>query len=244
MCQRVARACRTYTTVWAARPTPRTRRAGLPGGEAPAAHFSYTTPTGWQEQPLTPMRAVNLKVGEASECYVSELGGSGGGLASNLNRWRKQMGQPELSEADIAALPKRTLLGQEASLISISGTFSGMGGTAPKENYRMLGVALSTADHAVFVKLTGPQAEVEKETANFDTFIASLKEGEAPAAAPAAAAAPTAPAAAPAEAAAAPQMPAGHGGDAALGGESPQLQPKTRPAGNSSPRQCARWTPS
>jgi len=175
----------------------------LPPSASPS-EFAYTLPTGWQEAPATAMRSVNLKIGEASECYVTVLGGDGGGLGANLNRWRKQMGQPDLSEADLAALPKHPLLGADASYIVIDGTFSGMGGIGEKPDYRMLGLAQIADGRAVFVKFTGPRAEIEAQTANFEAFVTSLSReaAPAPAAAPAAAPAPApaAPAAAPAPA--------------------------------------------
>lgn len=178
------------------------------GGDVPAGpggDLAYTLPAGWTDAGATPMRPVNLKVGAASECYVAILGGDGGGLASNLNRWREQMGQAELPEADIAALPKKPLLGKEATLITIDGSFTGMGESTAREGYRMLGLASVADGRAVFVKLTGPQAEVEKEAANFDAFCASLKDAApTPAPAPAAAPATAAPAETPAPAPAAP----------------------------------------
>lgn len=170
----------------------------LPGGTDPASgnalppsaaasEFSYTLPAGWTEAPATAMRPVNLKVGEASECYITVLGGDGGGLSSNLNRWRKQMGQPDLSGVELAALPKHPLLGGEAAYIVIDGTFSGMGGAGEKPDYRMLGLAQVAEGHAMFVKFTGPRAEIEAQTANFEAWVASLSRGAtAPTAPPAA----------------------------------------------------------
>lgn len=196
-----------------------------PAGDAAA--FEFTVPEGWQDEAATAMRQVNLKVGEASECYVSVLGGGGGGLASNLNRWRKQMGQPELSEAEVAALPKKPLLGHEATFISIDGAFSGMGGAEAKPDYRMLGLALVSDVQAVFVKLTGPRAEVEAQTAKFDAFCASLAEGHgghshAEETAHAEAPAPTAPAAASAPVPAPAATPAPSAGDSPFKAVTPQ----------------------
>lgn len=217
--------------------------AGTEVPAGPGGDLAYATPTGWSEAAQTPMRAVNMKVGEGSECYVSILGGDGGGLASNLNRWRKQMGQPELAEADIAALPKKTLFGKEATLITIDGSFTGMGESAARENYRMLGLASVADGRAVFVKLTGPQAEVEKEAANFDAFCASLKDAEpAPAAAPAAeASAPAeAPAAAPAAATPAPPMPAPAAAAAAGSIDASKLQWSAPPSWTQGPEKMMR----
>ena len=97
-----------------------------PGAEAAGgAPLAWTVPAGWTQGPDRPMRLVTFACtpegGAAAaqpgspegsvECYVAELGGMGGGVAANFNRWRGQLGQPPLKDADIAALPRITVLG-------------------------------------------------------------------------------------------------------------------------------------
>ena len=105
---------------------------------------------------------------------MTRLPGAGGGLDANVNRWRNQMGAEPLSSEEIAALPKKPLFGQEATFIQVDGNFGGMGGGAAKENYRLLGLILSSDVGAVFVKMTGPKELVEANTAGFDQFTSSL----------------------------------------------------------------------
>ncbi|MCB1088475.1 MAG: hypothetical protein KDM63_15665 [Verrucomicrobiae bacterium] len=154
------------------------------GGMAPASEagggdlpFVWTTPEGWTAQTGVPMRDLSFTFGEngEGECYLSRLPGAGGGLAPNVNRWRKQMGLEALTEAEIVALPKKPMFGMEGTFVDVTGTFSGMGGGPGKENYRMLGVILSSDSGAVFVKLTGPADLVAAQQANFDAFCASLQ---------------------------------------------------------------------
>ena len=156
-------------------------RSGMPGAMAagPVATFDFETPEGWQPLPPSSMRLVNFQVGRDpnAEAYFTTMGG-GGGLAANVNRWRKQMGLPEISDAEIAQLPKKELLGHEAVYLSVDGAFAGMG-SEPKENYRMLGLIALDGDKAYFAKMTGPIPVLEGQEENFLAFTASLNEGAA-----------------------------------------------------------------
>ncbi|MEO0415189.1 MAG: hypothetical protein AAF226_09590, partial [Verrucomicrobiota bacterium] len=156
--------------------TPQTQQPVLPETESEGT-LTATTPEGWKTLEARQFREVNLAFGpdNEGECYVSRLPGGAGGLAQNLNRWRKQMGQAELDADAIAALPKKALMGGQASFIEIDGTFSGMGGGGAKNDYRMLGLVGNVNGETVFVKMTGPNALVEANTAKFHTFVASLK---------------------------------------------------------------------
>ena len=104
--------------------------------------MAWDAPEGWEQAPDKAMRLVTYGVGGA-ECYVSLMSGSAGGVGANVNRWRQQMGQPGLSQLELAALPKITVMGQEATLMEVKGDYdSGMGDTA-KAAQGMLGIICS-----------------------------------------------------------------------------------------------------
>ncbi|MCF6286216.1 MAG: hypothetical protein L3K26_13660 [Candidatus Hydrogenedentes bacterium] len=147
-----------------------------------ATGYQWTVPEGWSEIAPTMMRAANLTLADHDgvECYFTVLGGSGGGLDNNINRWRQQMGQAPLSAEDIAALPKHPLLGSDATFVTIDGTFGGMSGATQNENYRMYGLLRTEETQAFFVKMTGPQEALAAQEANFLAFSASLQGGSAP----------------------------------------------------------------
>lgn len=152
-----------------------------------ASGYEWNVPEGWESLEPTSFRVANLTVSghEDVECYLTVLGGTGGGLEMNINRWRQQMGQPDLSSDDIASLPKHTLLGEPATFVTIDGVFGGMRGETNKENFRMYGLARVDDTQAYFVKMTGPQAVLEAEKDKFLAFSASIREGgTAPSAAP------------------------------------------------------------
>ncbi|MSR47032.1 MAG: hypothetical protein EXS13_08200 [Planctomycetes bacterium] len=143
---------------------------------APARELVWDNPPGWIELPPTEMRRANLQPAgnPDAECYFSVLGGGGGGMLDNVNRWRGQMGQPPLDAAGVAALPKRLLMGLDGVLVELEGDFTAMGGAA-KSGYVLRGVIAAFGEQALFVKLTGPAAAVAAEAANFDAFANSLR---------------------------------------------------------------------
>ncbi len=143
-------------------------------GENP---FDWILPNGWSEKSATQMRLINLSFGENSdaECYVSVLQGTGGGLLANINRWRLQMLLPPLTAADIAELPKKMLLGQEAVYTKFSGDFKGMSDDQFKKDYMLVGLILEHKGISIFIKMVGPAKLLENELDNFNIFSASLK---------------------------------------------------------------------
>ena len=143
--------------------------------------FLWELPEGWQEKALTPMRTANFGLADnpAVECYIIVLKGTGGGIVANINRWQRQMGQPELSSEAVAALPVLEMLGQSVSYVEIDGTYQGMTGAA-QPDFMMLATACPLADETVFVKMTGPAAAVEAEKENFKAFCTTLHYESAP----------------------------------------------------------------
>jgi hypothetical protein len=150
------------------------RTEGAPGGGSGGFHAQ--TPPGWQELPTSSLRLVNLRVAgdERAECYLTVLGGDGGGLAANVNRWRKQMSLPEASAEEIAALPRANLLGAEALLVDIEGVWTGMSGDEEGTDYRLVGLAQVTGGAARFLKMTGPRDVLAGEVEAFLTLAASM----------------------------------------------------------------------
>jgi hypothetical protein len=143
--------------------------------------FAWTVPEGWSEVAPSMMRQANLIITgrDDVECYFTVLGGTGGGLDMNINRWQAQMGQPELSADAIAALPKKPLLDGDSTFVTIDGTFGGMSGQVQRENYRMYGLVRVEESQALFLKMTGPRDVLETEEARFLAFGQSIKNADA-----------------------------------------------------------------
>jgi len=136
----------------------------------------WETPAGWGRAERSQMRPVNLTFGpnKEGECYLSMLPGGAGGVLANVNRWRKQMGQPDITEEELAKLPTKTLMGIQGVFVTVDGNYTNVGATEAKENYRLLGVVATLGDSGLFVKMVGPKDLVEANTAAFDQFVGSL----------------------------------------------------------------------
>lgn len=131
--------------------------------------FDAKVPEHWTLEPEKPMRLVSYQVSTAT-CYVSILGGDGGGVSSNINRWRGQLGLPAMSDEEIGGLATLSINGQQAPYIEVNG----MGDD--KKDLMLLGAICSTSDgKTAFIKMTGTSDILEKEIEHFKTFCSSLK---------------------------------------------------------------------
>jgi hypothetical protein len=141
--------------------------------ESGTPHFVWDTPPGWTVTPH-PMRDVSLSFGNGGECSVIRAGGN---LTDNVNRWRKQMGLPEISAEEAQALPTRPLLGQTAYTTTLDGNYKAVGAESASANYRMIGVILPFQEQnaSLFVKMVGPRDVVEQNEAAFQAFCDSLR---------------------------------------------------------------------
>jgi hypothetical protein len=150
------------------------------GGAAQGgSSLAWTLPTGWKELPATSLRQGNFSVPgrDKLECYVTVLPGGGGGIAANVNRWRKQMGLGALGDGDAAALPTISLFGEASPFVQVDGTYSGAGGAAPLTGYTMAATVALRGGAAITVKLVGPTEDVRAEVENFKALCASLRDG-------------------------------------------------------------------
>ena len=153
---------------------PRSQQPELPPPSR--LDLSWSAPSSWQDRGPSSMRRVTFQVAPGTECYLVTLPGQAGGVSANVNRWRKQMGLGPLSPGEIAQLPKQQALGVTGVLIEAEGTFTGMGGEA-QQGQGLMGLILSYRNQTVFVKMTGPLAEVQAAKPGFLTFCRSLRDG-------------------------------------------------------------------
>jgi hypothetical protein len=161
--------------------SPHARAAEQVAASVPPASsqrgLSWETPQGWTERPPTSLRVANFRVAgdERAECYLTLLNGDAGGLAANVNRWRTQMSQPALSADEIAALPRCELLGREAVLLDVEGTWTGMSGADRAEGRRLVGALLVQPDGSAFLKMVGPAELIAGEVERFKAVARSLR---------------------------------------------------------------------
>ncbi|MEM6567420.1 MAG: hypothetical protein AAF957_03360 [Planctomycetota bacterium] len=138
--------------------------------------FDFDLPEGWEELAPTQFRLVNLrsKSDPTAEITLSFLGGDGGGLTANVNRWRGQVGLEAASDLEVQAYPKRIVLGVEATYLEFTGPYQGMGG--PKiEDGALYGAIFSEGGGTLFIKMTGPRETLEANRDTFTAFLDSLR---------------------------------------------------------------------
>lgn len=142
--------------------------------------IAYDLPNGWKALAPTSERLVNLLPAGDPEaaCYLSFFQGSGGGLEANVNRWRTQLGAEPLSGDAIAALPLHGLMGREATVVEVDGTFTDMSGGAPRPGFKLLGLAVSDPSGSLFLKFTAPTAVVDSQRNAFFALADSLRLAE------------------------------------------------------------------
>ena len=149
---------------------------------APSARgYTWETPEGWTERSSSGMRLADFQLpgDPAAECYVTRLAGTGGGIEANLNRWRQQMGLEPYASGEIDALERITVLGDEAMLAEMEGSYAGMSGGEGEAGYTLLGVVAEHDGGSVFIKLTAPTDVAKAERDHFIQFCESLAEAGA-----------------------------------------------------------------
>lgn len=133
----------------------------------------WEIPKGWQEIPGGQFLVAKFTVSgdQATAVNVSTSAGDGGGLAGNVNRWRKQIGLADLSPADLEkSVTELETPHGKISLVDMSGTDVRTG-----QPVRTVGAMLRVGDQAWFYKLMGPADKVEREKQVFIQFIQSAK---------------------------------------------------------------------
>lgn len=135
--------------------------------------FEHTAPAGWRIGPPKPLRKLTYLVGEqgeSGEVTVISLPADANDLLSNINRWREQVGLPPVTAPQLASTARTLSLG------GVSGTYVELIGTgeAPTRE-AILGVMAVRGSEAWFFKFKGPAALVDREKANFEAFVGSVR---------------------------------------------------------------------
>jgi hypothetical protein len=127
--------------------------------------FVYSVPPGWVENPQPSRgRLLEFRAGAASVSF-SILPGVAGGLGSNVNRWRGQVGLDPLGEEEAkGTLRAAVLLGREAWQADI-----------PGKDRTILCLFTLGDPFSMFLKMEGPPDAVAGQKDAFDAFAASMK---------------------------------------------------------------------
>lgn len=126
-------------------------------------------PPEWRQVPSTQFRVFNYRFGIDGEVYISN---SKGGVLSNVNRWLKQYGKPDVANLDEFAKVK--ILEKEGILIEAAGRFGGGMGKLPRENAGLLGAIADFNGNLITVKMIGAAEDVAAEKSRFIEFCEAL----------------------------------------------------------------------
>jgi len=137
---------------------------------------NWQTPSGWKEIPGGQFLVAKFTIGGGESgaqaaVNVSTSAGDGGGLAANVNRWRKQLGLNEVSGDELAGTVKaiETSAGK-ATIVEINGKDARSGQAAS-----LVGAMVTQAGQTWFYKLMGDAKVVESQKDSFIQFVQTVK---------------------------------------------------------------------
>ncbi len=139
-----------------------------------APRVAYKTPSGWEEAPAGQMRVASFRVkgesGKQADVSVIPLPGMAGSDLDNVNRWRGQVGQSKVTDAELPKLSEPVEVGgQSAQLYEQAGQNPSSG-----EKERILAAVLRRDGVAWFFKVTGDDALVAQQKPVFIEFLKSI----------------------------------------------------------------------
>jgi hypothetical protein len=134
----------------------------------------WAVPAGWREVPAGHMQVSKFMIagpGDAkAELGISMLGGTGGGLLANVNRWRRQIGLGEIAESEMnTLLTSVDIPGGKAMLIDMAGE------NPSGQKARLVGAVVPQANQTWFYKLMGDPAVIETQKDAFTKFVQTAK---------------------------------------------------------------------
>jgi hypothetical protein len=150
---------------------------------------SWTLPEGWRAGPKKDGRQATLLIGTGDKPLDMSVIRAGGALLDNINRWRGQVGLPDIKQDELNTCSKEvtTSQGKKLTRVDLTGVASEKSTMPPfmgknvkppakseKVPTRILG-AVRAADEGQswFFKMMGPAEAVGKQEAAFDEFLAS-----------------------------------------------------------------------
>jgi hypothetical protein len=141
---------------------------------APEHSAQWVKPDGWSEEPVSEMRLGSFKVngpdGTSADVSVVAFPEEGGGLVSNINRWRGQLELPPLEEKQLPETVRQTeIQGGPAFFVDLRTEEN-----SPKPS-RILGAVLQRPSRTWFVKMTGSPALLESQRQKFFDFVNSFR---------------------------------------------------------------------
>ena len=133
--------------------------------------IAWTLPEGWVEKGSSGMRLASFGTttpNSTVDVSVIQLGGDGGGVGPNINRWRGQIGlAPATPEELEKSLQKSTCALGEIQWVRLEAT--------SPEQQGFLAAMIANGSGTLYVKLMAPTQELASLEVSFLAFCTSLK---------------------------------------------------------------------
>jgi len=124
------------------------------------AGYGFSPPAGWKSSPpSSSMRKAQFAAGEAEVVFFYFGPRGGGGVQANVDRWMKQF-----QDAKNQKVESKEVGDVKVTYVRATGTFMTgrpFGPKTPKPGYALLGAIIEGKEGAIFVKMTGPDADVQ-----------------------------------------------------------------------------------
>jgi hypothetical protein len=169
-------------------PAARTPAPAAPSQPAPAAAdgpattgdavnllgLTFALPAGWERvPPANSMRLAELRIPAAPAAAFTTITftSAGGDVRANLERWAAQF-----SGGSEASFGTREINGLTVHFAEASGTYRNMG-EPPQEGFALRGAVVPSPRGTLFIKMTGPADQIQRESAAFDAMLQSMQPG-------------------------------------------------------------------
>jgi hypothetical protein len=154
--------------------------AAAPETQNQSTNSIWTIPPGWQPLPPSQFLLAEFSItgtnGANADVNVAEMGGEGGGLLANANRWRGQLGLPPVTQEDELSKMVGSIdfANGQAQVVDFIGTDSKTGKPA-----RLIGAVVPQNGQTWFYKLMGDEQIVAQQKDAFTKFIQSANYANA-----------------------------------------------------------------
>ncbi len=130
----------------------------------------WQAPGDWKQEAASQLLTAAYTLPGGGRVTVSKLGGDGGGLAANINRWRGQLGFEPLDEKDVAGQPlKVSDSNEEMLLFNLTKTDS------TEDTLGILAGILPLKQETWYFKFSAPVSVLRKSEGLFMEFLRSVR---------------------------------------------------------------------
>jgi hypothetical protein len=129
----------------------------------------WQAPADWKQEEATQFLTAAYALPGGGRVTVSKLGGDGGGLAANINRWRGQLGFKPIAEKDVVGQPLKLPDSDDELLL-----FNLTAENADPDAKGILAGVLPLKLETWYFKFSGPVGVLRKSEGEFVEFLRSI----------------------------------------------------------------------